>query len=182
MRRAVLAILSALAALPAPGQQSASFRVSDSSINAGSVPLGGQALESAGFRVTLAAIGDATVEGTAASPSYFADPGFVQAYAPPQELSNLRFVSKTLLTWNRSETAIRFDVYRGRLTELRLGEAGNCHAPDLPTNESDEGSTAPAPNAGLWFYLVVGENRLGEQGSRGTRSDGTPRTGGILCP
>ena len=57
MRQFSILVCVALAAGPALAQTSASYRLDESTVNAGGAPADGQAVTSASYRVTLAAIG-----------------------------------------------------------------------------------------------------------------------------
>ena len=164
----------------AHAQQSASFKVEEHAFNAGGRPLDGMVATSASFRLTLDALGEAVAGRDLASASFALDGGLVPAYPPPGEVLLLRFTSPTTLTWLPERSVGEYDLYRGALlvSDLSSADPADCLEPAIGT----EGTTDPdSPAAGQgFFYLVTAENRLGEKGTKGFRSDGTER--GTLAP
>jgi hypothetical protein len=73
---------------------------------------------------------------------------------------------------------VRYDVYRGPTGRLP-GTFGSCLASNLVGTTYND---PVAPGSGVFFYLVTGENRLGEEGTKGTQSNGTVRTAAPACP
>jgi hypothetical protein len=169
MRAIVLAVCALLPLGTAHAQQSASFKLTESVLNAGGHPANGAVLTSSSYRIRLDAIGDAAVPGALASPSYAMDGGFVGAYPPAGEVQNVRFTSKTGLSWDAEKAGGGYDLYRG----------GACLQGNVATPSA---SDAALPAAGQTFlYLVTAENRLGEEGTRGYQSSGAERVG-APCP
>ena len=76
MRRAVVA-MALLLGSPIYAQTSASFTLEEHTLNAGGTPNGGVTLTSAGFQITLAAIGGNAVATGLSSTSFQLDGGFV---------------------------------------------------------------------------------------------------------
>ena len=105
------------------------------------------------------------------SPSEVSGPG---TFAP------LMFASRDNFVWEdgTANHADSFNLYRGDISGLPLGDSGSCLG-TIPTNaytDPDE----PAYGNG-WFYLVTGRNALGE-GSMGKNSLGQDRTNTFPCP
>jgi hypothetical protein len=182
--RATRWLLTLISTLTAPfsvavAQSSTSFRLQESALNAGGNPLQGGQLSSSSFRIRLDSIGEATVGAGIASGSYRLDTAFVSAYRPPAETLNLRFTDKTTLTWNPERSVGNYQLYRG-LTSTLPGTWGSCLASNLPTSS---GTDAQRPTSGAsYFYLVTARNRLREEGTKGNRSNGSPRSNTNPCP
>ena len=179
----VAAVLALASGVPAGAQQSASFRLEGSTLNQGGRPLNGEVALSSSFQITLDAVGETVPSFAAASTSFGLTGGIVGAYAPPSEVEAVAFGpsgrATTALLWAPMPTAVRYDVYRGG-TGTFPGTFGACLAPDLATPVYID-PDAPASRA-AFFYLVTGENRLGEEGTKGTQSNGTVRTAAPACP
>jgi len=176
----VLAVLVALAAAtPTRAQESASFKLKEHAFNAGGHPNQGTVFESASFRVSLDAVGDAVHGPTLSSSSFRVDGGFVAAYPPPGEVSELVFSAPTELAWNGGRAFVRFNLYRGELA-APPGDFGACLQPSLAAQSTTDVAT---PSAGVaWLYLVTGRNRLHEEGTKGSGSDGVERPNPAPCP
>lgn len=147
-------------------QTSASFKVTDHTVNAGGHPLDAIRPASASFRISHGAIGDAAG-------------GFVVRYAPPGEVRGLQFLDKINLTWSHEPSAGSYNLYRNTLASLP-GNYGSCYQPALigpPFGETD----APAQGSG-WLYLVTAENRLREEGTKGFTGSGAERINPSACP
>jgi hypothetical protein len=182
MKRAAGVLVAAwiVAALsePAAAQASASFVLSENAIHAGGNPRDGARPESASFRITPDAIGDAAGASSLASDSYRAEGGFVVRYRPPGDVHGVRFTSKVELTWDHEPSSVTYNLYRDTLASLP-GGYGSCEGSAAGPPFVDSG--APAQGAG-WYYLVTAENRLWQEGTKGRRSDGTERTNAAPCP
>jgi hypothetical protein len=181
MRRfVVMAALCSLGVIaPATAQTSASFKLQESSINNGGDPRSGAPLASAHFHLSLDAIGDGVLGSGLSSASFHADAGFAGRYAPAGEVTGQRFVNATTMQWNAASAAARYEVYRGTISSLP-GTFGACFAPDLLASTVPDAST-PSSGSGF-FYFVTTRNRLGEEGTKGYRSDGTERANPLPCP
>jgi hypothetical protein len=168
---------------PAGAQQSASFVLEGSTLNEGGRPIGGVVAQSASFQLTLDAVGDAAPGLAASSASFGLSGGIVGAYAPPSEVQTMAFGpgagSATAVLWTPIPTAVRYDVYRGPTGQLP-GTFGSCLASNLVGTAYND-PAAPGSRTGF-FYLVTGENRLGEEGTKGAQSNGTVRTAAPACP
>jgi len=168
MRAIVVAGLILLSGV-AHAQQRASYKLTESVLNAGGHPANGVVLASTSYRIRLDAIGDAVLPRALASAAYAMDGGFVSAYPPPGEVRNLRFTAKTVLSWDPEKAGGGYDIYRN--AACQQGNVGTAQASD-----------AAIPGVGSVFaYLVTAENRLGEEGTRGFQSNGVERTG-VPCP
>jgi len=179
-RTALLAILLTLLAMsPSAAQSSASYKLEEATVNSGGVPENGAAGTSAHYHLSFAAIGDGAVRTGLTNVSFKVDGGFVSSYAPPGEVTGLRFTNATTLQWNPDPSADRYEVYRD-LTSSLPGTFGSCFASDLPMPATTDASI-PATGS-VYFYLATSRNRLLEEGTKGFRSNGTERGNPLPCP
>jgi len=164
-------------------QQSASFALEGTTLNEAGRPENGTLAQSGSFQITLDAVGEALPAFDAVSASFNLSGGVVGAYAPSAEVQALGFVSAggaaPALAWAPLPTAVRYDVYRGATGSLP-GSFGACLASNLASTSYND-AAAPLPKTGF-FYLVTGENRLGEEGTKGYQSNGAVRTAAPACP
>lgn len=159
-------------------QESPSFKLVESAFNAGGDPANGSWPSSASFRMNLDAIGDAALGTGPASASFRLDGGFVSGYRPPREVTGLRLADALTLVWEAEPSTGDYNLYRGNLGSFTA--YGNCLQSRLvTTTTTDAGS--PASRAG-YYYLVTAENRLDEEGTKGTNSAGAPRVNAAPCP
>ena len=172
-------LAGALGCLPAEAQTSASYKLTEATLNNGGNPLFGAHPVSASFRITLDAVGEGVVQSGAASASFRLDAGFVGRYGPPGEVSGARFPNKTTLAWDAEPWGHRYEVYRGTLGSLP-GTFGACFANDL-TQPTASDASSPSVGQGQ-FYLVTARNRLREEGPKGFRSNGTEEGNPAPCP
>ena len=180
MNRGMIVAIAALTfSGPVPAQTSPSHRLVEHSFNAGGDPMNGAFASSASFRIKLDALGDPLAARTSGSPSHHLDSGFVAAYPPPGEVRNGRFTSKTTLVWDADRAVGSYNVYRDTLSSLP-GSFGACFQPGVST-EAAIVAASPALGTG-WFYLVTAANLLGEEGTKGSRSNGTERPNAAPCP
>ncbi|MBP7149081.1 MAG: hypothetical protein KBD01_16250 [Acidobacteria bacterium] len=172
--------VACLAASLAPNlaQTSSSYRLSEQVLNAGGRPANGAVATSSSYALRLEAIGEAVLGSGPASFSYRLDGGFVSAYPPPREVSELRFDGPTTLVWHPENSVGAYELYRAGLETLP-GGYGSCLQRGLTIATATE-TAVPAPGHGF-FYLVTARNRLGEEGTKGSRSDGTPRPNPNPC-
>jgi len=172
-------LLAGLPAVPAFGQQSASYRLEEHVLNLGGHPQGGTVLSSAGFRLTLDSLGEGAVRAGLSSASYRMDGSFASAYPPPGEVLGLRFTDEQTLAWDPEPSVGVYDLYRDGLGQVGSGGYGQCWLAGLTEETATDAD--PVPAGGGFFYLVVARNRLGEPGTKGTDGAGTER-GGNACP
>ncbi len=180
-KSAVSLLFCAVAAsAPAAAQQSASYELSEHVFNAGGHPRDGQVASSANYQVSLDSIGDAFMARGLSSAGYSMDVGFVPTYPPPGEVLGLRFpADDSTLAWDAEPSVGNYDLYRDLLSTLSGLGFGQCFQQDIVgTTASD--ADLPARGNGF-FYLVTAENRIGEKGTKGNRSNGVERTG-TVCP
>lgn len=173
-----LPLVTALCA-PVSAQTSASFKVTESVLNAGGHPLDASRPASASFRISLGAIGDAAVRRVMSSATYRGDGGFVLRYVPPGEVSGVKFLDKINLAWNHEPSIGTYNLYRNTLASLP-GNFGSCYQSALAGAQFGE-TAAPAQNSG-WLYLVTAKNRLREEGTKGRTSSGAERGNPSPCP
>jgi hypothetical protein len=167
------------AATPGFAQQSASFRLSESALNAGGRPEQGLIATSASYRMTLDAIGDTVAGAALVSLSFSMSPGLVSAYPPPGEVVNVRLSDPTTLAWDPEKSAGVYNLYRGTVGSLP-GTYGSCYQLSLTSNTTTD--TISPPPSQIWFYLVTVENGLWEEGTKGYASNGAQRGNPTPCP
>ncbi len=176
-----LGLLSSVLALSGEvaAQQSASFSVTEHVFNSGGSP-GKGIIEvcSASHDITVDAVGDSLVVEGMSSPSYLMEAGSVVAHAPPGEVTNLRFASRTTLAWDPEGSGGPYNVYRGSLLDILA--FGSCLESGVAV-ETVTDTFTPSRGAGL-FYLVTAENRLGEEGTKGYSINGSERPNAAPCP
>jgi len=177
MRHLILA-LGVVWICPTLAQQSVDYRVEEHVFNAGGHPLGGTVPTSAGFQISLDALGDGITGTSLAGTSFRVDGAFVSAYTPPGEILALRFTDALTLVWNPERSVGHYNIYRGGVGSF-LPDYGTCSQPPVFQTTTTDGS-APSPGQGF-FYLVTAENRLREEGTKGFDSGGNERTG-TVCP
>ena len=175
----IMLTLTTALAIPAAGQQSASYRLAEHVLNSGGRPLQGATAASASFHVSLDALGEDVNAAGLSSASFPMDGGFTVAYPPPGEVSGLLFPNKQTLVWDPEKSAGDYNLYRDSLSSLSALGFGACQQQDVP-GETTVDAAVPAAGGG-YFYLVPVENSLGEEGTKGLRSDGFERLGNI-CP
>lgn len=163
----------------ATAQTSASYKLTESTLNNGGDPRDGAYAASAGFHLKLDAIGDAALGVGLASAGWHMDAGFVDAYRPPGEIAGVLWPSKTTLQWTPEGSVGDYEVYRDAVSTLP-GSYGSCFASSL-TNESATEASSPVAGTG-WFYLVTARNRLLEEGTKGNRTGGVERPNPSPCP
>ncbi len=172
MRLEAIPVLIALLATPLAAQQSANYKLSDHTFNAGGHPEGGTVLTSASYTVSLDSVGDGVVGPGLGSLSYYMDGSFGACYPPPGEVRGLNFTDGQTMAWDPEKSVGVYNLYRDTLSNVIGG--GTC----LQQNISDETATDsdPVPVDDGFFYLVTAKNRLGEEGTKGVG-----RSGGV-CP
>ena len=169
-----------LASAPSWAQQSTSYRLTESTVNAGGRPVNGAGASSASYRVSFDAIGDAAAGGTLSSASYRVGSGFVAWFPPPGEVKGLRFADRTTLRWDPERSVGVYNLYRDFVSALAGGGTGTCFVNGVATEQA---SDAGSPGAGKgFFYLVTAKNRLAEEGTKGNRSSGSERPNPAPCP
>jgi hypothetical protein len=175
----ILYLVCVLLVSLAPAQQSDGYRLQERVLNSGGHPRAGVEIGSAGFRLTLSAIGDGLAGNVATSVSYRADAGFCAAYPPPGEVTGLRFTAVDSLTWQVELRAETYELYRARIGDLAATGYGDCLQQELTLPEATDGEPV-APDEG-YFYLITAKSRLAEGGTKGFDSFGAERLG-TVCP
>ena len=170
-----------LLATLALGQQSPSYKLSESTLNNGGDPRAGSFASSASYRIKLDALGQGIVGANLSGLSFRLDSGFVAAYPPPGEVLGLRFTppGHSTLAWDPERSAGSFNVYRALVSTLP-GTFGACLQSGIGgASTTDSGN----PSSGAaYFYLVTAKNRLAEEGTKGYRSSGIERSNAAPCP
>lgn len=169
-------VLAALVG-PAVAQESASYRLVEHAMNAGSGVSSAPA--SANFRLTLDAIGDIDSH-TVVGASHSGESGFVTAYRPPMEVVDLVFADEDTLAWRGERSSGEFQLYRDFVSELGGPSIGDCDAWMLDDATANDFAVPPVGEAFLYFVTV--RNRLDEEGTPGTDSSGTERVISTVCP
>ncbi|HKQ61984.1 MAG TPA: M64 family metallopeptidase [Candidatus Polarisedimenticolaceae bacterium] len=106
----------------------------------------------------------------------------VAPLAAPTEVFALTFADGQTLAWEDAappDQGWRYNLYRGTLAALPLGDYGSCFQSGLEQPGSVDAAVPPA-GAG-WTYLVTARNPAGE-GPLGASSTGAPRPNGAPCP
>jgi hypothetical protein len=162
-------------------QQSTNFKLDEHVFNSGGSPVSGtgSSLSSTNFRVRLSSLGEGLIGPALSSASFRVDSGFTQGLLPPGETGGLIFTSQDTLEWSAHLSAGTYNLYRGLHSNLTGLGFGQCEQQGLTGTGATDADPVPVGDA--FFYLVTVENRLGEEGTKGSRSDGTDRLGNI-CP
>jgi hypothetical protein len=161
------------------GQESAGYNLEEHTLNAAGHPGAGTVMVSAGYRITLDAVGDAIAPVGLASATFQMDGGFAVAYPPPGEVTGLLFgADGASISWDVEPAAMTYNVYRDAISALPGGLNGLCLQSGLTANAAKDPQT---PGTG-WFYLVTSRNSLGEEGTKGFASSGVERANPGPCP
>lgn len=182
VRFAVIFVFTSCLLLPggARAQTSASFKLEEHAFNGGGHPANGANPASTGLRVTLGAIGDSVGAAVFSSASFRLQGNFVSAYPPPGEVANLRIAAnKQSLSWSGEASSGTYNLYRDTLGTLAGLGYGSCFQQSINGAGADD-TGLPSLGAGF-FYLVTVDNRLGEEGTKGSDGVGTKRAG-TQCP
>jgi hypothetical protein len=180
-RLAILTIVLAATIATVHAQTSASFRLDEHALNSGGTPISGtgSSLSSANFRMRLSSLGEGLIGPALSSGSFRVDSGFSQRLLPAGETTDLIFTGKDTLEWNAHLSAGTYNLYRGLHSDLVGLGFGQCDQQGLAGTSATDAD--PVPLADAHFYLVTVQNRLGEEGTKGFRSEGTERLGNT-CP
>ena len=169
LRSFALSLLAALVTiLPASAQTSTSYKLTESTINAGGDPKNGVILSSPSFHIKLDSIGDGLVGVGLASASFHVSGGFTGSYPPPGQVTGLGLAGSTI-QWSPEPSAGVYEVYRGLMSSLP-GTFGTCYVGNIAGQSITDASSPPAGQA--YFYLITVRNRLGEEGPKGYQSNG----------
>jgi len=179
MNRSILAGVLLLATVPAWAQQSASYKQEEHSLNAGGTPMGGASPGSSSYRIGLSSLGDDPSLAAATSASFILQGGFVGSHPAPGEVTNLHFISETVLEWDPDPAVGFYNIYRDMIGNLSGLGFGNCQQPMVTAPTAMD--TDPLSAGSAYFYLVTAENTLNQEGIKGYRGDGTLRLG-TTCP
>ena len=163
----------------AMAQQSASFDVREQVLNSGGAPLNGVSPSSPGYRISMLAIGGSIVGLGSSSASFQMDAGFVSGYPAPGEVSNVRFMDEVTLLWDGEHSATSYNRYQGSVTRPFDPGYGACALPAISTNSLAFPDTPPPGD--VLFILLTAENRLSEEGTKGTSSIGMQRVNLAPC-
>ena len=151
-------------------QSSENYTIGESAFNSGGNP--SPILTSTNYTITLGSIGEGVAGFGMESASYGMETGFPTPYPPPGEVQNLHFTDRITLTWNAERSANGYYLYRGDLVDLPSNYGIRIEPPVTETHTTDEETPDPGDS---FFYLLTAVNRIGEEGSKGSDSLGTPR-------
>ncbi len=180
MKRTRIVLVLALAVtLPAAAQESASYRLTEHTLNNGGHPAQGLVPVSASFRISLHSLGDL---GRAAqsSGSYQVDGGFGVSYPPPAEVNGLLFLDDETLVWDVEKSVGVYHLYRDLLGNLAGLGYGTCQGPDLVGETATDPDLPPGGDG--FFYLATAENLLSEEGTKGFHTNAAERGNPVPCP
>jgi hypothetical protein len=99
--------------------------------------------------------------------------------APPGEVQNLQFSDAQTFSWDSTASAQDYNVYRGRVADLRAGRPPRCHADEL-TATSHVSPAEPGPGE-VFVYLLSAESASDEEGTLGTDSNSVERSSFGRC-
>jgi hypothetical protein len=178
MRRAIV-LLGLILGGSVLAQESPNYKLQEHVFNAGGHPQGGVTLTSASFRISLDALGEGIASAPLTSSSFILDGGFCTGYPPAGEVDGLAFQDAISLGWNPESSVGTYNLYRDLLGNLPGLAYGICEQEGLDSETVSDTETPPVGEG--YFYLVTAENRLAEEGPKGSDSSGTKRTG-VTCP
>jgi len=179
LRLAMMSCALALTTALAAAQSSTNYRISDHAFNNGGGPRGAMVPSSPGFQISLDSIGDGVRPTQSTSASFQVQGTFVPAYRPPGEVIGLEFTNATTLVWQGEPSVGDYAFYRSEIPLLPGGDTGLCLAFQIPEARIYE-PFSPDPGQ-AWFYLVTARNRLGDEGTKGYRSNGSERPNPSPC-
>lgn len=177
---AILATFCLLETGAALAQESASFTLSESVLDAGGHPQDGVSLSSGNFRVSLHSVGEGVGAPSLTGVSFMMQAGFAPALRPAGEVANVRFFGASELVWDPEPSVGEYALYRGVVTRPFDPGYGECAESGI-VSETAIDPTSP-PIGGSFFYLVTARNRLREEGTKGAGSDLTDRPNSTPCP
>ena len=162
-------------------QTSTSFKLNEFALNSGGTPISstGSSLSSASFQIKLSSLGEGLIGPSMSSASFRVDSGFTQGLLPPGETEGILFTSQDTLEWDAHLSAGSYNLYRDLYSNLTGLGFGQCEQQGLSGTSATD--IDPVPTGDAFFYLVTVENRLGEEGTKGSQSDGIERLGNA-CP
>ena len=115
--------------------------------------------------------------------------GFAASYPPPGEVGGscsgggatcLTFPDSETLVWPAERSAGTYNLYRGLLSAIVGSGFGECSQVSLTTTTTTDTEAVPSQDG--FYYLVTVVNGLGEEGTKGNRSDGGDRLNATPCP
>lgn len=180
-RRLAILTLAVLASLaPVRAQESTSFTLNEHVFNSGGRPSQGTVATSAAFRMTVDALGDGVFPAVLSGASFAVSGGFVLAYPPPQEVTNLRFTDGTTAVWDPEPSVGEYQLYRGGVDQVDDGTYGSCLASSIGVPQALDAGVPT--EGGAFFYLVTARNLLDEEGTKGVTSADVERGNAAPCP
>lgn len=161
-------------------QSGPTYRLEELTMNAGGHPADGVGLTSSSYRMSLDALGEASVAPRLRGSVYSMDAGFARCFPPPAEVQQVVVLAdKTTFAWAPDPSVGAYRVYFGDVRNVRWDE-GTC----LMAGIDPEFTTPdhfPEPGE-TFFYLITAQNTLLEEGTTGYDSAGTPRDAPVPCP
>lgn len=155
------------AAVGAGEPESDGFRIEGGMATLG----GGETLVSAGWRIELGVLGDATPGAALAGGALVLRSASPAALAPAVEVGGVRFDAPQALRWTAAPAAASWTLYRG---DLGQPSTASCVATDLGAPTAPASADPPAGTGHI--YLVTATDRRARESTPGTATDGTPRT------
>jgi len=182
MRRIAIGLLLALALAGAAwSQESASYRLTETSFDTGGQAGGDTVTGSTSFVVTLGALGSGGEAPMMSGPTYAMEGGFVASFQPPTEVAELLFTDATTLVWAPEGSVGDYALYSGMVAVPFDSEYGTCSQPPPQITATTATVTSIPPPGGALFFLVSARNRLGEEGIKGLNSNGVIRANTAPC-
>ena len=168
---------------PSWAQESTSFQVREHRFSGAGASADEADLASSSYLTRPLGAGGAGGLEVLESTSFTISAGSEDAYLPPGEISELAFLTPDSLLWNPEPSAGLYHLYRGQVSDLTAAGTGICHEANLTSPSITE---TDMPGAGTaYFYLVTVENRLGQEGTKGSSLvAGVPslRANSVPCP
>lgn len=177
---AVITLLFVALSSTAVAQQSEGYRLSEYVFCAGGGPRTEGEPGSTGYRISSSMIGQQFGADEVRGSLQVHYPGYQTSWAPPVEVFGLRFDAPASLHWDAAPLADHYHVYRDPLEVLGSGTCGSCQQHTVYGMTTTD---VAEPSSGSGFlYLICASNRLGEEGTRGSDSDGVARPPSDPCP
>lgn len=181
MKRVVclLAFLAVMAGT-AMAQQSANFKLEEHTFNAGGHP-DGSVPASPNAQLTLGSVGQGATFQILSSASFAMEIGFSGSFPPPGEVSNLRFIDATTVMWDAERSVGSYNLYLGTVLNPFDPFYGTCQTSGIMTETTTVSAVPMSPGDAL-FILVTAQNRINEEGTKGTNDTGSERDNSNPCP
>ena len=97
----------------------------------------------------------------------------LSAQTPPGEVGGLDLDQGSNLTWLPVAGADDYNLYRGRVSWLAVGDGAQCHGDEITGTTFKTPADPPVGDG--YYYLATAESSTGGEGTAGTASGGGPR-------